>query len=317
MLQITCTCGRQMQLVHAPDSGVVLCSGCLSEVSVPRKKGRVRPRMETKSIPREVWVTCPRCRNSYSRSGQYAGRKTRCPVCAKKRRIPKRAVERSRVGRPRVEEKSAIKPLLFGVGFVVLMIFCIILFTGSASPSPSSSPLVKRKRVRIPEPAGYLSKEVPPSDTIPQYDPVRMRFDASPLIRKIKLGVMTSNDWERWSAPTHSVWSRGKLVLDFPRNKKTYILLLPCPDDVWHGNSGKSMESPWVGYQGQKFRTLRGLPLMSLCWSREYAPERLQAVYRVPLIEVSGPLTLFPNDRSWGDNRKSIRVKVVRVERDR
>ncbi len=302
-----------MQLIHAPDSGVVLCSGCLSEVSVPREKGRVRPRMETNSLPKEVWVTCRRCRNSYSCLSQYAGRKTRCPVCAKRRRIPKRAVEMSRVGRPRAEEKNFIKPLLFGAGLFIVMIFFITLFNGS--PAPSSPPLAKRKKVRIPEPAGYLSKEVPPSDTVPEYDPIRMRFDASPLIRKIRLGVMTSNDWERWSAPTHSAWSRGKLVLDFPRNQRTYILLLPCPDDVWHGKGGKSMEAPWVGYQGQKFRTLRGLPLMSLCWSREYAPERLQAVYRVPLIEVSGPLTLFPNDRTWGDNRKSIRVKVVSLER--
>ena len=42
MLQITCKCGREMELIHPTQSGMVICSGCLAQVSVPEKGGAKR-----------------------------------------------------------------------------------------------------------------------------------------------------------------------------------------------------------------------------------------------------------------------------------
>ena len=86
MLQVMCRCGREMQLVHPPESGVVICSGCLTEVSVPGKLARRRVR---DPVPRnEEWLTCRKCRNSFPWPTRYVGRMTRCPVCGKQVRMP-------------------------------------------------------------------------------------------------------------------------------------------------------------------------------------------------------------------------------------
>ena len=86
MIQIHCRCGREMELVHPPESGVVICSGCLAEVPVPGKLARRRVRTP---VPRkEEWLTCRKCRNSFPWPTRYVGRMMRCPVCGKRVWMP-------------------------------------------------------------------------------------------------------------------------------------------------------------------------------------------------------------------------------------
>ncbi|MDP6959727.1 MAG: hypothetical protein QF645_13055 [Planctomycetota bacterium] len=82
MLQITCKCGREMELIHPTQSGMVICSGCLTEVSVPGKGGRRE--MAIPVLPLEEWVTCRKCRNSFPGPTQFVGRMMRCPACGKR-----------------------------------------------------------------------------------------------------------------------------------------------------------------------------------------------------------------------------------------
>ena len=134
MLQITCKCGREMELIHPTQSGMVICSGCLAQVSVPGKGGRRE--MPIPVLPSEEWVTCRKCRNSFPGPTQFVGRMMRCPVCGKrvwmpnfKRKFWKEAPsEYQPDGPPLPNGCLPVLAVLLAILTVVLIIFFIGIF---------------------------------------------------------------------------------------------------------------------------------------------------------------------------------------------
>ncbi len=333
MIRIQCKCGREMELIHPPEGGVVMCSGCLSEVSVPQKK-EARIRVQTPAPARNLWITCKKCRNSFARPTRYVGRKMRCPVCAKGLRVSKKQLKGNQTT-PLVKTQNPLRTVVMvGAFFLVPGVFALLVsFVGWVSDIFDREEASKKV-----EPTGYTSQREPvqkprkpvsrsrkpetrpPTPTHSSshakggYDHFRMKFDPSSLVRKIRSRQLSEREWEQLSAPTRVVHAKRQVVLTYPRNRGTHVLLVPCPKDKWHAKNGRVSEYPWVDHAGLRSRTWKGLPFMALCWSSKEAGASIHAVSRAPLIDARGEIILFPNDGILEDNQGHIRVKILELE---
>lgn len=312
MIRIKCKCGREMELFQAPEGGTVMCSGCLSEVPVPRRE---RVRTQAQAPPEEVWVTCRKCRNSFARPTRYKGRRMRCPICAKRIRVLRRNIRESRMGQPSPTSKVPkliVVLLVFILGPGLGLSVILGLFVGGSDGGRG-----KPKKDRH-SPSGYArppKRVSPPPKPVVHWTPTKSHIMSEAIAildLKIRNGRMGDVEWRRLGARIYTVRAKGEVVLDFPKDVTNRVLLVPYPADKWYSRRGNVSAFPGVDYRGQGAKIYRGIPFMALCWSR--GEGSVKAVSRVPLVETRGPLVLSANDRDFDDNRGHIRVKVMVID---
>ena len=124
MIQIECRCGRKVELLRAPQSGVALCMGCFAEISVLQSGAAQPPVSHGNSFtPRELWITCPYCLCVYTRPADLSGQKIDCHTCGKSIRIASTPAG-LRKGRPRDRRKER---LLFNKLNLTIFIFSVLV----------------------------------------------------------------------------------------------------------------------------------------------------------------------------------------------
>ena len=130
MIQIECRCGRKVELLHAPQSGVVRCMGCFAEISV-LKSGASQPSSSSGNsfAPRELWITCPYCLCVYTRPADLSGQKIDCRTCGKSIRITSSPAG-LRKGRPRDRRQERLFLNKMNVGIFVFSLLVILTIVG-------------------------------------------------------------------------------------------------------------------------------------------------------------------------------------------
>ena len=130
MIQIDCRCGRKVELLRAPQSGMARCMGCFAEISILNSgASQPSPSSGNSFAPRELWITCPYCLCVYTRPADLSGQKIDCRTCGKSIRITSSPAGLIK-GRPRDRRQERLFLNKMNVGIFLFSLVVILTIVG-------------------------------------------------------------------------------------------------------------------------------------------------------------------------------------------
>jgi hypothetical protein len=140
---------------------------------------------------------------------------------------------------------------------------------------------------------------------------------ASELVRKIKTQSLEEADWNAIRAKAHTIHARyqGGVDVGITCTPRAAYLIVPHPADTWSfgGNAGPKT---YAGRLNNIFNQQNPHKTGALCYAIDSTnPGDFHAIIDDPIVKgKKGRLKLFTNDHQYGDNKGSIRVKIIRIE---